>query len=491
MLSPAEGKSILRIHPTLAIAIAATTLFATLAQGQTASTQVTSPSLSSDAEIRELLVDRVDVMHKHVGLVVGIITPQGRRIVTYGQVNQSDPRPLNGDTVFEIGSVTKIFTALLLADAVQRGEVSLNDPLAKYLPSGVKVPEWNGKKITLVDLATHTSGLPFMPPDLPLLDPAAYPKYTEQQIFQFLSTYEIPHDSGSKWAYSNLGFGLLGKALTRRTGMDYDTLVRARISDPLGMKSTSVAVTPDMKARLAAGHDAKLNPAPIWEMPAVSGEGELRSSANDLLTFLGAFMGYGKSPLAPAMAAMLETRRPGPNFQQALGWWVLPLGPNDEGIVTHGGATWGYTCTAAYDPKTRVGVIVLSNTAENDGGLAWHLLRPTWPVETSTSLKVIKERKEIVLDPKVFDLYVGKYQPPAPAEPITVTREGDIFVVTFGTEQQGHRLYAESEKKFFLKDADLTITFQIGSTGHATSMTVNFGGTESLAPRLEAGLDKK
>lgn len=106
-------------------------------------------------------------------------------------------------------------------------------------------------------------------------------------------------------------------------------------------------------------------------------------------------------------------------------------------------------------------------------------------------MKVIKERKEIVLDPKVFDLYVGKYQPPTPAEPITVTREGDMFMVTFGTEPQGHRLYAESEKKFFLKDADLTITFQTGSTGRANSMTVNFGGTESLAPRLEAGLDKQ
>ncbi|HYL93416.1 MAG TPA: serine hydrolase domain-containing protein, partial [Alphaproteobacteria bacterium] len=259
-------------------------------------TPVAAPAqLPTDDEIRAIMADRVDVLHKHVGLVVGILTPQGRRIITYGKLNQDDPRPLTGDTVFEIGSVTKIFTALLLADAVQRGEVSLNDPLAKFMPPSVKVPERNGKKITLVDLATQTSSLPFMPPDFPLFDPAGYPKYTEQQIFQFLSTFELPHYIGTKWEYSNLGFGLLGKALSRRAGMDFDSLMRARITGPLGMKSTSVIVTPDMKIRLAAGHDAKLSPAPEWNMPSLSGEGELRSSANDLLTFLGAFMGYSKS----------------------------------------------------------------------------------------------------------------------------------------------------------------------------------------------------
>ncbi len=483
------------IHTAFVLAVA---LVTTPASAQSnpeprPATVAASASLPTDEEIRAILADRVDVLHKHVGMVVGIITPQGRRIISYGKLNQEDPRPLNGDTVFEIGSVTKIFTALLLADAVQRGDVSLNDPLAKFMPPGVKVPERNGKKITLVDLATQTSGLPFMPPDFPLFDPAGYPKYTEQQIFQFLSTYELPQDIGSKWTYSNLGFGLLGKALARRAGMDYDALVRARISGPLGMKSTSVIVTPDMQARLAAGHDAKLNPAPVWNVPSISGEGELRSSANDVLTFLGAFIGYSNSPLAPAMTAMLETRRPGPNFQQALGWWVLPLGPNDGGIVTHGGVTFGHTCTAAYDPKTRIGVVVLSNSAESDGGLAWHLLRPTFPVETSASIKAIKERKEIAVDPKVFDSYVGNYQhqPPAPGEPYTIERQGDMLVITFGSEPEGHRLYAESDKKFFLKGIDLTLTFQTDSSGRATGVAVNFGRTESLAPRMDATPDKK
>ena len=119
-----------------------------------------------DSEIRKILVERIDTFHQGVGIVVGVIEPQGRRVVAYGSLNQGDPRPLNGDTIFEIGSVTKVFTSLLLSDMVQRGEVALADPVAKYLPADVKVPERGGRVITLVDLSTHTSGLPRLPSNL-------------------------------------------------------------------------------------------------------------------------------------------------------------------------------------------------------------------------------------------------------------------------------------------------------------------------------------
>src|SRR5262245_57754699 len=124
----------------------------------------------ADAEIRKILSDRIDKYHQSVGIVVGIIGPQGQRVVSYGQLNQGDPRPLNGDTVFEIDSITKVFTGLLLADMVARGEVALTDPVAKYLPSEVKVPERRGRQITLLDLVTHHSGLPDMPLNAPLYE---------------------------------------------------------------------------------------------------------------------------------------------------------------------------------------------------------------------------------------------------------------------------------------------------------------------------------
>lgn len=482
--------------------LAAIVALAAITTGAGAQTSPANPasdfSVSSDAEIRELLVDHVDVQHKSVGTVVGMISPQGRRIISYGQLNQGDPRPLDGDTVFEIGSVTKIFTALLLSDMVQRGEVALTDPVAKYLPAGIKMPERNGRQITLVDLATHTSGLPFLPSNFPgASDPANFPKYMEaissysdEQLYQFLSTYQLENDPGSHWAYSNLGVGLSGKALARRAGMDYEDLVRVRITGPLGMASTAITVSPQMKARLGVGHNAHLQPTPDWVMPVFAGAGSLRSSANDLLTFLAAFMGYTKSPLLPAMTAMLETRRPGgPNLTQALGWWVVSFGPGDDGIVAFGGETLGYASTLAYDPKTRVGVVVLSNGAANDGGIGWHLLRPALPVATSAAAKALKERKEMVIDPKLFDLYVGQYQP-AVGGVITIERQGGVLLLKSASSPQGLRLHAQSERVFFITETDLTITFQVDPQGRATGVLIHFAGADTPAPRINSGSGK-
>ena len=140
-----------------------------------------------DADIRAILVDRIDVQHQGVGIVVGVIDPTGRRVVAYGKTAK-DGKPVDANTVFEIGSITKVFTSLLLADMVQRGEVALTDPVSKYLPPDVKVPERGGKKITLVDLATHTSGLPRMPSNFHPKDPAnPYADYTVAQFYEFLS----------------------------------------------------------------------------------------------------------------------------------------------------------------------------------------------------------------------------------------------------------------------------------------------------------------
>jgi CubicO group peptidase (beta-lactamase class C family) len=462
---------------------------------QTATPAPPSSSLPSDAEIRELLVDHVDGQHQSVGGVVGIVTPQGRRIVAYGQPSQGAPRPLDGDTLFEIGSVTKIFTALLLADMVQRGEVALDDPVSRYLPD-VKVPERSGRKITLLDLATHTSGLPFFPSDVPLEEPAeagrVVSKYSPEHVHRFLATYVLPYDVGSRWAYSNLGFGLLGEALARRAGLGYETLVRERITGPLGMESTAVTLSPEMETRLAVGHDARLQPAPRVDMPAFVAAGCLRSTANDLLTLLTAFTRLRGSPLAPAMAAMLETRRPGPGLTQALGWWIVKVGPEDEGFVAFGGQTPGFATTIAYDPKTRVGVVVLSNGTHDDGGLGWHLLRPAFPVNTAAAANACsdKARQEVTVAPGVLDAYVGRYRVasgPTAGDVVTVERRGaELVLVSPSTPPQGVRLHAEGEGSFFLTEADVEVRFVANPEGRATGLVVRFAGTDTSAPRLDA-----
>src|SRR5882762_213199 len=186
--------------------------------------------MPSDEEIRELLVDQIDVQHKGVGMVVGIITPEGRRVVAHGSTSRHGGHAVGGDTAFEIASVTKVFTSLLLAEMVERGEVALADPLANFLPAGVHVPQRMGRQITLLDLATHTSGLPPQPPDLFGLDDPIARTYSLEQLYSSLSSYRLTRNIGSEWEYGNLDMALLGHALARRAGTDYETLLRARIT---------------------------------------------------------------------------------------------------------------------------------------------------------------------------------------------------------------------------------------------------------------------
>src|SRR5690348_6485445 len=232
---------------------------------------VASPQVPSNAEIRKILADRVGSENNGIGIVVGVVDPNGRRVVAYGSLAKNDNRSLNGDTVFEIGSMSKVFTSLVLMDMVRRGEVALTDPVSKFLPATVKVPERNNRKITLADLSTQSSGLPRMPSNFTPKDPNnPYADYTVQQMYDFLSGYQLTRDIGSQYEYSNLGVGLLGHVLTLRAGTSYEALVRARICDPLGMKDTRVTLTSEMRARLAVGHSETLAPVANWDIPTLA-----------------------------------------------------------------------------------------------------------------------------------------------------------------------------------------------------------------------------
>jgi D-alanyl-D-alanine-carboxypeptidase/D-alanyl-D-alanine-endopeptidase len=434
----------------------------------------------SDADIRAILADRIDVQHQSVGIVVGVIDSTGRRVVAYGKTAK-DGKPVDADTVFEIGSITKVFTSLLLADAVKRGEVALTDPVSKYLPPDVKVPERGGKKITLIDLATHTSGLPRMPTNFYPKDPAnPYADYTVPQLYEFLATVELTRDIGSTYEYSNLGGGLLGHVLARRAGTDYETLVRTRILEPLGMKSSAITLSKSMKEHLTPGHDASLQPVPNWDIATLAGAGALRSTANDLLTFLAANIGIEKSPLAPSMAAMLATRRPTgtPNLEIALGWHIWTRVGHE--IIWHNGGTGGYRTWIGFELKSRTGVVVLSNTSTNAGpdDIGLHLLDPSFPL-----LQPPKQRQEVNVDAAVLEKYVGRYQL-APNFMMSVTRDGD-HLYTQATGQPRFEIFAENVHDFFVKAFDAQLTFVVDANGRATSLVLHQGGADHPAKRME------
>ena len=184
----------------------------------------------NDAELQSVLTNRAAQAGRGVVVVAGLLDETGRRIVV---AKAEGAGPVDGDTVFEIGSVTKVFTGLLLAEAVSRNELKLKDPISRFLPASVKVPERNGRQITLLDLATHTSALPRLPDNLVPKDAEnPYADYTVEQMYAFLRDFKPTRDIGSEYEYSNFGAGLLGHVLALQAGMNYEALVRDRICRP-------------------------------------------------------------------------------------------------------------------------------------------------------------------------------------------------------------------------------------------------------------------
>jgi D-alanyl-D-alanine-carboxypeptidase/D-alanyl-D-alanine-endopeptidase len=438
--------------------------------------------IPSDAAIRDLLLERIDAECNGVGIVVGVIDGEGRRVVAHGALAENDPRSLGGETVFEIGSITKVFTCLLLADMVERGEVALGDPVAKHLPAGLTVPERRGRQITLIDLATHRSGLPRWPDDIAPreLSPKdwsnPYADYTAEQLHAFLAGYKLRRDIGAAAAYSNLGMGLLGRALAHRAGLDFETLVRQRVTEPLGMADTAIALTPDQAARFAIGYDHARRPVAAWEMPTFAGAGALHSTADDMLSFLAAELGFVDTQLKPAMAAQIEPRRPSDaGYIQTLGWRI-DADPTGE-IVWHGGATGGFRCFAMFDAKRRAGVVMLTNSAsERNDDIPFHLLsgRPLKPAPP--------QRVAIALDAETLQPLVGRYGFSA-TRFIAVTREGERLFAQL-TGQWRFEVFPESPTDVFWLIAPARMCFEIGPDGRAAGLVFSQDGRDLPARRV-------
>ena len=417
-------------------------------------------AIPNNDEIRQLLATRPDV--SGVGIVVGILEPGGRRIVTYGRSGAADARPLDGETVFQIGSVTKVFTGLLLADMVTRGEVALDDPASKLLPNGVRMPQ-RGRPITLIDLSKHWSALPSMPTNFSLTaSPNPYEAYSEQQLYEFLSSYELPREPGVQ-SYSNLGVALLGRLLARRAGTDYETLLNQRVLQPLGLRSTSITLDEEQARRLAPGHDRFNQPVETWNLVAMPASGSLRSTVNDLLSFLEATM----STESPLHAAMLLQRVPG----RSLGWGRSTLG--GESVYGHEGGKEGYRSAAVFNPRTKTGVVVLVNSRTTVGpmALARHLLHAGSALPPIAP--VVQRSANAALDPALLEAYEGRYRLESGTE-LRVKRRGNhLLVDTAGDGIQ--TFFSSGRDEFFSNTEDQVIAFRrVG--GRVSGLLLTTGG---------------
>jgi len=423
-------------------------------------------NLPPDSAVRAVLVPRVatfpDSGNHGAGIVVGLLDPTGaRRIIAVG---------VDATRLFEIGSITKVFTTSILEDMVERGEVRLEDPLAKFLPPSVRIPARNGRQITLLDLATQSSGLPRMPTNFTPRDSMnPYADYSVQQMYAFLADYELTRDVGAQYEYSNLGMGLLGHALALKAGTSYEELVRRRILTPLGMRETVITFTPDVRARVAPGHDAEGHVVPNWDLPTLAGAGALRSTAADMLKFLAANIDSTATPLSRTFRHAQGERHATNNANMTIGlaWHLFsrPVGT----IVWHNGGTGGYRSYLGFDPSRRLGVVVLSNIDASVDDIGIHLLDETFPLRSPP-----KRRTEVAVDSLVLMRYVGEYEL-APTFHVVVTREAaNLFVQATG--QPRFPIFGESDSTFFLKVVDAQISFERDTTGTVRGLVLHQNG---------------
>ena len=306
----------------------------------------------SEQDLAAILRERVDVARDSLGIVAGDDRGRPAQRHRYGQ--SGSDRPLDADTVFEIGSITKVLTSLLLADMVLRGEVALDDPASKFLPAGVKMPEFEGAPITLMDLATYTSGLPRMPSNFAPKDPGnPYIDYTAERLYDYPVEPQARLQAGHALSNMPISASACSAMSSRlRAGKSYEELVVSRICAPLGMDDTRITLTSSMRQRLAQGHDAGLAPVANWDFLALAGAGAFRSTANDLLKFLQMCLDPGDTPFAAALKMTLSERRPRADQRDvALGWFVSRR--SDDELIWKSGGTGGYATFIGYSTKTR------------------------------------------------------------------------------------------------------------------------------------------
>ena len=424
---------------------------------------VAAQHFPGNAELTERIREFVE-SGRAAGIVLGVLNADGtRRIVHYGSAGP-DTRPLGERSLFEIGSVTKVLTASLLADMVERGEVSFTDPVEKYLPDHVDVPSRHGKEITLLQLATHSSRLPRMPYRVEPPDPEnPHADFTVEELYKFLNGSAVREYMGEGVEYSNLGYGLLGHALARAAGGTYQEVLEERILEPLGLDQTVFTARGELAPWMTKGHAVDGTVTNYFDFTeANAAAGDLVSTVGDMLTLLEANIGEPETLLEAVLRRTHVPRAEMEDVEVGLGWLVRRHG--DREITWINGDTGGYHVALAFDPEKQAGVVLLSNSDSEDSQLAsfvYDLLVPP-----SAAFDVAAE---------TLRSYVGTYDLGPRTVTVTVER-GWLFAEPEGRPKL--RLYPESPSRFAMGSAasELKVVFERDDASAVVGLTVRRGG---------------
>jgi serine-type D-Ala-D-Ala carboxypeptidase/endopeptidase len=418
------------------------------------------------------------------GMSLGLVDETGSMVQGYGSLGDGGAPP-SGDTLFQVGSITKTFTGLWLATQLVDGELQASEPVQDLLQGVVEVPTFQGTAISLQDLATHTSGLPDAPTNLAPADPLnPWADYTPQDLYAFLSTYALPYAPGTQWVYSNTGEGLLGLALSHRAGGTYDDNIQKVVTAPLGLVDTTAVLSADQQQRFAPGYDGDLNPTEPWTFTeAIAGAGELRSTVDDLLKYAAAQAGITSSPLDAAMTLSHQAIHPtvAPGFDIGLNWIVA----TDKDLVWHNGGVEGAMAFVGFDPVKHKAAVVLvdTNMGNTVTTLGWDpltsigLLLVEWLQGTTPAPLTSILPASASLTPEQLAAAAGTYDLDDGGGPMELTLQGDKLTATYAAVwPRPIVLYPTSATTFVCREVPASGSFQVGADGGVAGLTVTLGG---------------
>ncbi len=396
----------------------------------------------------------------------------------FGVLGEKGTPAPNDKTLYEIGSISKVFTSLLLADAVVSGRLKLDDPIIIIFKELGERNSELGNNVTFAQLSHHMSGLPVMPTNIKPADSTnPFAGYNREMLSEYLLTAKLARKPGAGYEYSNLGVGLLGDLLSRQAGMSYESLLKQKLMNPLKMSDTGIALSPEQVKRFAPPHNGALLPDKTWDFDSLAGCGAIRSNIDDMLLFANASLNPPEGRLGKTIELAWKQHKPptGPHHAMGLGWMIA----RDGSTRWHNGQTGGYQCMILVNRKLKSATVVLCNTA---GSGASALAEQIFQAIVGVNVQPKTFEKEIKVDPKVVKRLEGKYQL-VPNVIITVkVKEGRMMAQITG--QQFLVLIPKSETEWKYQAVDAILEFELPKTGKSPKVTLHQGGRVMPSPRL-------
>ena len=428
----------------------------------------------------EALVEPYLENEQFSGVSIGIVLDGMTWTLNYGQLSPTRKAKPSEDTVYEIGSISKVFTSILLADAVLADRVQMNQTIGSLMP---QLQDTNGKvgeKITLKHLSQHMSGLPSMPTNFAPKNPNnPFAGYDHDLLVEYMKSAKLQGIPGTMQAYSNLGAGLLGDLLARQDGKNYESLLKDRLLTPLKMNDTTIKLSENQKKRLAPPQNSALLPDHKWDFDALAGAGAISSTTKDMIQFIKSNLDPPENSAGKAIDKAWQQQLSASPFGRramGLGWMIA----GDGTTRWHNGQTGGYHSMLLINRDAGAGVILLTNTADMG---ADELAKGILNTILGKNVEPRQFPKRVQLDPAFVKRLAGKYQL-SPTVVIHVTAREDKLMVQL-TGQQVLPVYPESPTVWNYRIINAQLHFEVPENGNCTQVALHQNGQILQATRIE------